>query len=122
MASSLKKIGRSFQYAFNGLQKAVRSELNFRIHLAAAVLIILVCGLLGISRIEWLLVITCISTVMALELVNTAVEKLCDVVSPEKRPAIKIIKDLSAAAVLTAAFGALLIGLFIVLPKIIALL
>ncbi|AHF15444.1 diacylglycerol kinase family protein [Niabella soli] len=120
MSSVLKKILRSFGYAFNGLREAVRSELNFRIHLFAAVLIILVCRFLGVSKIEWLLVIICISTVMALELINTAIEKLCDFVSPEKRPAIKIIKDLSAAAVLIAAIGALLIGMFIVLPKIIA--
>ncbi|MBO9620516.1 MAG: diacylglycerol kinase family protein [Niabella sp.] len=122
MSSSLKKILRSFQYAFNGMREVVRSELNFRIHLAAAVLIVLVCALLGVSKMEWLLIIACISIVMAMELINTAIEKLCDFVAPEKRPAIKIIKDLSAAAVLVAAIGALVVGLIIVLPKIIALL
>ncbi|MGJ7033308.1 diacylglycerol kinase [Niabella hirudinis] len=70
---------------------------------------------------EWLIIIICIVGVMGLELVNTAIEKVCDQVHAEKHPGIKYIKDVSAAAVLVVAAGAFVTGLVIFLPRLLKL-
>ena len=70
---------------------------------------------------EWLVVVLCITVVLTLEMINTAIEKLCDVVQPDYHPQIKIIKDIAAGAVLIAALGSIIIGAIIFVPKIIAL-
>ena len=75
---------------------------------------------LKISTTEWLFIISCSALVLSIELINTAMEFLCDMVSKEIHPSIKIIKDLGAAAVLLIAAGSVIIGIMIFLPKIIA--
>lgn len=116
------KLLRSFKYAFSGMYHCLFYELNFKIHVIAAV-IVTVCGiLLKISGLEWIAILICIAIVMSLEMMNTAIERLCDIIQPEIHPKIKVIKDVSAGAVLAAAFGSAMIGLFIFIPKIIFLL
>lgn len=116
---SIKKMLKSFGYAANGLRAAARSEQNFRIHLLLAGLAVLLgCGL-GISAGEWGMVIACIAAVMGAEVMNTAIEKLCDVVSPQYHEKIKIVKDLAAAAVLIVSIGALITGAIIFVPRMI---
>lgn len=114
---SLKKLLRSLGYAVNGLKAAFRTEQNFRLHTMAALLAVLLSFFLKISAYEWLIIILCIVGVMALELVNTSIEKICDRISPEKHPQIKYIKDAAAAAVLIVAAGAFIAGLVIFLPR-----
>lgn len=75
--------------------------------------------ILKISNTEWLFIIVCAMSVLALELLNTAIEHLCDAITTGIHPAIKIIKDVSAAAVLLAAAGSAVIGIIIFFPKII---
>lgn len=118
---SLRQRGRSFRFAFRGLATLLREEHNARIHLVAAVGVIVAGALFGISVSEWLAVTLAIGLVFALELINSAVERLADAVSPQPSEAIAKIKDLSAGGVLVGAIAALVIGLCVFLPKIVAL-
>ena len=68
---------------------------------------------LGISRLEWVIVIISIFFVIALELINTAIEAVVDLVSPEYHPVAKVAKDIASAAVLTSGVGGLIAGLVI---------
>lgn len=110
---------RSFGYAVSGLRTVARSEQNFRIHLLLAALAILLGWGLSISMLEWVLIIGCIAAVMGAETMNTAIEKLCDIVSPQYHDKIKVVKDLAAAAVLIVSIGALITGGIIFIPRII---
>jgi diacylglycerol kinase len=116
---SLKKRLLSFSYAWNGLKILIKEEHNARIHVIATLLISFIGFILKISIFEWAFIIFCIGFVFAAELINTAIEKLCNLVSLEKDEQIKKIKDLSAAAVLVSALVSLIIALIIILPKII---
>ncbi|MFH0894018.1 MAG: diacylglycerol kinase family protein [Bacteroidota bacterium] len=118
---TLKKRLKSFTYAFNGMRILFRDEHNARIHLLAAVCAIASGVILKINLTEWIIICFAIGFVFAAEIFNSAIEKLCDFVSPGKDERIKKIKDLSAFAVLFSAATALIAGLIIFLPKIIAL-
>ncbi len=109
---------KSFAYAFKGLFIAFREEPNMWIHCAAAMVAVLLGLHFGIMRHEWLVVIFCIALVIALELVNTAIETLADRISTEKDPLLGRAKDVAAGAVLMAAISAAIIGLMIFLPYI----
>jgi len=111
------KLIRSFRYAWAGLSYCFTTQLNFRLHLLFAALAITFGFVLNISGGEWLVVIICIAFVLSLELLNTAIEKLCDLVHPGPHPSVKIIKDVAAGAVLLAAIGSAVAGLIIFLPK-----
>ncbi|WP_316829741.1 diacylglycerol kinase family protein [Pedobacter aquatilis] len=108
---------KSFKYAFNGLILFFKSEHNARIHLLAAVFAIALSIYLKLSYLEWIAILVVISVVFIAELLNSSIEKLADIVSPEIHPKIKIIKDLAAGAVLVAAFLAIAVAGFIFLPK-----
>jgi diacylglycerol kinase len=116
------KLIRSFGHAWHGIQYCYKTQLNFRIHLWVLLMVIIAASVFKISLIEWLIIIGCSILVMVLELVNTAIEHLCDTITKDFHPAIKIIKDVSAAAVLIAAAGSVVIGAIIFFPKIIAIL
>jgi diacylglycerol kinase len=110
---------KAFVYAFTGLITFFRHERNGKIQLLAAVLAVILGGVLHVSRQEWMWLIACIATVLSFEMMNTAVEKICNMVQPGFHPAVKLIKDVAAAAVLLVAFFSALIGALIFLPKII---
>jgi len=112
---------KSFVYAWNGLKYSLLAERNFKIHLTITVMVI-VSGIgFKISSTEWIAVFVCIALVLSMEMLNTVIEKLCDVVHPAESHQIKIIKDISAAAVLVGAIASVIIAFIIFLPKIIAL-
>jgi diacylglycerol kinase len=111
----------SFKYAFQGLSQVFSNEVNFRIHMAAALLVIGLGVLLGINTTEWLVIIFCIGWVAALEIMNTAVERLVDLVSPKHSNKAKQIKDMAAAGVLVAAIVAALAGVMVFLPHFLSL-
>ena len=115
--SIIKRL-KSFIFALNGLKILILEEHNARIHLVAAILVIIAGILLKISNVEWLAIIFSIGLVFALETINSAIENLADFVSPEKNDQIKKVKDLSAGAVLIGAIAALVNGLIIFIPKI----
>lgn len=108
----------TFIHAANGIRQTFKTEMNFRIHAVATVLVVGLGVVLQISGVEWLFVAGCCMLVLALELLNTAIENLCDIVTEEYHPIVKIVKDTSAGAVLIVALGSLLTGLIIFIPKI----
>ena len=118
---SIKARARSFSYAGKGIATLLREEHNARIHLVAAVVAVAAGILLEISAAEWAVVALCIGSVTA-EAINSAIEALCDRVSPGFDPMIGKAKDLAAAGVLLTAAGAAAAGLLIFIPKIASLL
>ncbi|MDB5154003.1 MAG: diacylglycerol kinase family protein [Mucilaginibacter sp.] len=113
----MKKFIRGFGYALNGIWHASVTQLNFRVHLMAALLTLYAGYTLDISTSEWLWIILCIAMVLIAELFNTALEFLTDLVSPEYNKKAGLVKDISAGAVLITAICALVIGLIIFVPK-----
>ena len=111
-------LGASFGYAFEGILTGIRKERNMRIHTAAMILVVFFGTVLGLSATEWCICLVLFGLVMALELVNTAVEAVVDLVTEERKPLAKIAKDTAAGAVLIAAIMAAVIGCIIFLPKI----
>ena len=104
---------RKFTFAWDGFKAAVRSEQSVRIQLAVSVAVVLAGALLGLTKLEWLFVITAIGVVISLELLNTAIEKMLDLLHPAKHDSVKFIKDVSAAAVLISSLAAVIVGLII---------
>jgi diacylglycerol kinase len=104
--------------AFNGMRYFFLHEINGMIQFAIAALAIALAVGLRIGTTEWILVVMCIGFVIGLEMLNTAIENLCNVVQKEYHPIIKIVKDVAAAAVMWAAITSVVIGLLIFLPKI----
>jgi diacylglycerol kinase (ATP) len=112
---------KSFRFAFNGIRILLIHEHNAWVHLFAAICVILAGFLLKISILEWVAIIIVIGFVVALEAINSSIEKLSDFISPEKHNQIKTVKDLSAAGVLISAIAAVIVGLLVFIPKIFAL-
>jgi len=118
---SLLKRLKSFSFAFNGLKILLKEEHNSRIHLFFTICVLLASIFFNISTFEWIAVIFAIGFVFTLEIINSAIENICDFISPEKNIQIKKIKDLAAAGVLISSLSAMIIGLIIFLPKILRL-
>lgn len=117
-----KKLRNSFKYAFEGVHRELKEEQNLKIHILIMILVIIAGFILRISPIEWIICIILFGFVIALELINTAIELTVDLAMPEIHPKAKAAKDIAAAAVLVSAFCSVIIGLIIFLPKIINLL
>lgn len=115
---SFRKRLKSFQYAFQGLKVMLLEEHNSRIHLVAAIIVILAGFLLKISLMEWVLLAIVIGSVFISELFNSAIEHFANHLSPEQSENIGKVKDLAAAAVLVSAFISIITGCVIFLPKI----
>ena len=113
------KLIKSFAYALQGLKICFISELNFRIHTVLAIIAIAFAIVFNVSIFEWMAISFCIAFVIAMEMLNTAIEKLCNVIHQEFHPGIKKVKDIAAGAVLVSAVFSLITGLTIFLPKII---
>jgi len=103
---------QSFKCAFAGLA-AVKSEVHMRIHVLIALSAIVIGLIQEINACEWLLIIGCIGLVLMAEIFNTAIEKTINYISLDKNPEAKVIKDISAAAVLISAITASIIGSYI---------
>lgn len=106
----------SFSHAFRGIGFAL-SEPNFRIHLAAAAAAASLGWWLCLSPAEWCVVLLCFAAVMSAEAMNSAVEKLTDLVSPGHHELAGKVKDMAAGAVLISAIVAAAVGCIIFLPK-----
>jgi diacylglycerol kinase len=112
---------KSFGYAFEGLVAAIKKGRNFKIQIILGVLAIALGIFLNISTTEWLALIIAITFVLVLELVNTSIEAVVDLASPQIHPKAKLAKDVVAGAVLIASIGSLIIGILLFLPKLILL-
>ena len=109
---------RSFRYAFAGMITLFRQEHNVRIHCVAAVCAVIAGCLCRISALKWCMVVGCIGAVLMAEAFNSAIEAVCDKVSPEYSVFIKKAKDVAAAAVLFVAIASVIIGCVIFVPAI----
>jgi diacylglycerol kinase len=107
---------KSFQYAFEGWWFVLRTQHNAWIHTVVSVCIFVLSLWLGLSRTDWAIIILAIMTVWMAEFMNTALEAIVDMASPEFHPLAKTAKDVAAAAVLVGACGSVLIGLLILGP------
>ena len=112
-----KKLINSFKYAIEGFISSFKTERNMKIHLLAMLAVLLVGFFLKLNITEWCFITFAIALVIGSELFNTAIETIVDMVSPEKNPKAKLTKDISAAAVLVFAIGAVIIGAIIFIPK-----
>ncbi|MEK8198899.1 diacylglycerol kinase family protein [Lysinibacillus sp. FSL M8-0134] len=106
----------SFGYAIEGILTASKEQ-NFKSHVVSAIIVMLAGYLTGLSRIEWYIVLLLIALMFALEMINTAIERVVDLASPEIHPLAKQAKDIAAGAVLVFALFSAIIGLLIFLPK-----
>jgi len=110
----------SFRYAFAGVAHLFATQRNAKIHGAAVALVVALGAALGISRVEWaILALTC-TLVIAAEGVNTAVEAVVDLASPDFHPLAKVAKDVAAGTVLLTAIGAVAVGLLIFGPPLLS--
>lgn len=112
---------KSFYYAFSGLKEAFLKEPNLRVHFLFATIAITFGFVLKISNIEWVIITLAIFYVISLELLNTVIESLVNLLSPEIRTEAKMAKDVSASVVLSAAILSVIIGALIFFPKIVVL-
>jgi diacylglycerol kinase len=107
---------RSFYFAFAGLWFLLRTQRNARIHVAVGAAACAVGLWLGITRVEWAIIVCAICGVLILEGLNTAIEAAVDLASPNVHPLAKHAKDLAAGMVLIAALGSAVLGLLILGP------
>jgi diacylglycerol kinase len=108
---------RSFVYAWSGIIHFFKKEQNAKVHLVAAIAVILLSIWFRINRFEIIVILFSIAFVWIAEMFNTVIEKAMDLISPEWHPKVKIIKDVSAGAVLLASIAAVITGLIIFIPK-----
>ncbi|WP_168119298.1 diacylglycerol kinase family protein [Paenibacillus sp. HB172176] len=109
----MKKFARSVGLALEGISYAIRTQSHMRIHMLAALLVVVAGFILALDTIEWSLIILCMAMVISAELVNTAIEQTVDLASPAIHPLAKKAKDIAAGAVLLTAIGAVIIALLI---------
>ncbi|MEO1050861.1 MAG: diacylglycerol kinase family protein [Bacteroidota bacterium] len=114
---AFKKRLASFRHAFRGVFHAARTEAHFRFHLLAALAVVIAGFYFQVSALEWLALLICIGLVLSAELINSAMERLVDYVSPEQSEMAKRVKDLSAAAVLVLSIFSAIVGLIIFINK-----
>lgn len=109
---------KSFNYAIDGIVYSLRTQRNMRIHFAVAAGVLTAGLIVGVSRVEFLILLFSISLVIISELVNTAIESAIDVVTTAFDPLAKIAKDVAAAAVLIASLNAVFVGYLVFLSRI----
>jgi diacylglycerol kinase len=116
---SIRNRLKSFDFAFNGLKLLLKNEHNARVHFLATIMVCLLGWFFNVNLYEWISLSIVMAMVWMAEIFNTALEEICNFISEEKNPKIKIIKDLAAGGVLVSAVCALIVGLIIFVPKII---
>ena len=108
--------GHSFQYAYHGLKYVLRTQPNAWIHTAFSTAVVLVALWLRLPLRDWAVLILTIALVWVAECINTSLEAVVDLASPQQHPLARVAKDVGAAAVLVAAFASVLVGLLILGP------
>jgi diacylglycerol kinase len=116
----VKAFLRSFRYAFNGLTAAFRGQVNIKVQSGVGAMIIAAGFYFSISRLEWCVILLTIALVLTLEMMNTAIEHLVNLVTREWQPLAGKIKDIAAGAVLLASVVAAIVGIIIFSPYILS--
>ena len=112
------RVLKSFVKAFRGLKDCLAHEKNFQIQYVVALLMVGAGIFFSLSATEWMILLICFAVVLSFEIINSAIEKLCDLVCPEFNLTIKKVKDMAASAVLLSAIITFITGCIIFLPKI----
>ena len=112
----IKRVYKSFTYAFRGLFKTLREEQNLQIQSLVALAILILGWYLKIEKGEWLVLVLVIDLVILMELINSAVERITDILKPRLDNYVKEIKDIMAAVVMLASIVAVIVGLIIFIP------
>lgn len=118
---NIKKLFKSILNAIKGVRYVFLHEQNFRIQIFFTIIVLCLAWFFGLRKSEWIVILLLILLVLILELLNSAVEKLSDIVTPRLSNQIKVVKDIMAAVVLISSIGAFLIGLIIFWPYVIEL-
>ncbi len=121
MSAFMKSISRSFKAAWRGLLHAFKNERTFQFMIAAALVVFILLAILPLSSSERLIMLLVTGLVLVLELLNTMVERLIDLLKPRLSTYVKDVKDLMAAAVLIAALFACIIAVVILFPHLASL-
>ncbi|HAI73873.1 MAG TPA: diacylglycerol kinase [Candidatus Moranbacteria bacterium] len=116
----IKQFAQSLSCATRGLSHIIKNEKNFQNELAAAALVVFVMFYFDVTRTEMTALVLVIAGVLIMELLNTIVERVVDILKPKVHPYARLIKDLMAATVLISVIFAIVIGLIIFLPYIFA--
>lgn len=111
----------SMKFAWKGMKTMLRTQHNMRIHLFASIIVTGAGFIFHLSSGKWLALVITIAIVWITEAVNTAIEFLVDLVSPEYDPLAGHVKDIAAAAVLISALAAIIIGCIIFIPEVLRL-
>ena len=117
MWAIIKKQFRSFGYAFRGIYRSLATQAHLQFHALATLGVVLLAGYLRVSAHEWCILVLTIALVWAAEIINTAIEHLTDLVSPNYHPLAERTKDAAAGAVLILAIGAVVVAAIVFLPK-----
>ena len=112
---------KSLGYAFEGIRTGIRKERNMKIHCLAVIAVTAAGTFLHIKPVEWCIWLLLVGLILSLELVNTALDAVVDLVTKEKKPLAKIAKDTAAGAVLVSAIAAAIIGCIIFVPYLLEL-
>ena len=118
---SIKRLGKSFVYAFKGIISAMKTEQNLLVDFIGLAINIVLIFFLHLSSIEAAIIILSTFLVIALEIVNTSIEYAIDMAMPQIHPLAKVSKDVAAGGVLVVSIGAIIVALIIYVPKIIIL-
>ena len=113
-----KSFLKGVRYCLEGISYTFKNERNFRIETLLGIIAVILSFVFKISILEWIAIVVVINMVLVLELLNTAFESIVDLYTQDYNKIAKAAKDVSAAAVLTASFFALIIGIIIFIPKI----
>lgn len=113
----VKKIIDSFNYAIEGIIYSVRTQRNMKIHMVIAILVLLACFFLDVTKVELIIVTITITMVIVAEMINTAVEAAIDATTNYYHPLAKIAKNVAAGGVLVTALNAVLVGYLVFYDK-----
>ena len=113
-----KRFLNSFKFSWEGLKYAYLHEQSMFIHALATILSVLLGLIFHIHRYEWIIIITLLGVIAIIELLNTSIEAVCDTVTKEHHPFIKIAKDTASASVFIASMATFIVELFIFIPYI----
>ena len=106
-------------FALQGIKQFISRDRNGKIQIVFGASAIILGFAVSLTSFQWVLVLFCIGLVISLEMINSAIERYCDLVTTDFHPGIKIIKDVAAGAVLVASIMSLIIGLIIFIPALI---
>jgi undecaprenol kinase len=114
----LNRLLKSFKYAVRGFAKTWKEEQNLQIQSLAGTVVFIFAAYFHVSRQEWILLVLIVGLVILMELANSAVERITDVLKPRLNVYVKEIKDITAAAVMVSSLAALIVGILIFWPHV----